>query len=484
MISTASRLVKNVGFNIVADLSTKLANALLILMISNFLGIATLGAYSIAVNFFNLGLLFSYWGLGNLLIREVSKEKHKVNKYLSNFVFIRLVFAIVIIIAINVVARNLNYSEQTQQIIQIISYSILASTLTNLFYSLFIAFEKIKYLSIVSLTVSLLRLVISFILLLNGRSIIVVARLYTVLEYLAVLICLVFVRKERQTLKPEIDIQFSLNQILSAFPLFLVALLVVMDSRMEILIISFFLNEFEVGYFTAMNTIIGGLSLFSEALRNAIFPVFARYQKDSPEILRRVNLILGKYIALTMFPLSIGCYFLADKLIALLFGAAFEISAALLQIVIWTLIGYSFTVVAIRLLMVTNQEKRVVLSLFISASLTISLNFLLVERNGIMIVAVVRLITSYVLTILCCFFTWKSGYPAINLSAFIKIIISGSIFFLSTLILKQIDVVLAIVIGVVIYGFFVWAMKLITTKDIVFAKEVLSGIFDGSSIKR
>ena len=476
--------MKNVGFNIVADLSTKLANALLILMISNFLGISTMGAYSIAYNFFSLGLLFSYWGLGNLLIREISKEMSNVNKYLSNFVLIRLIFAIIIIIAINVIARNLNYSEQTLQIIQIISYSILASTLTNLFYSLFIAFETIKYLSIISLTVSLIRLSISFVVLLLGGSIIVVAILYTVIEYLALLISLVFVRKIRQKFKPVIDVQFSLNQIIRAFPLFLVALLVVMDSRMEILIISFYLNEFEVGYFTAMNTIIGGLSLFSEALRNAIFPVYARYQKDSPKILRRLNLILGKYIALITFPLSISCFFLADKLVSFLFGSQFEISASLLQIVIWTVIGYSFTVVAIRLLMVHGQENRVVLSLFISGSLTILLNFLLVERNGIVSVAVVRLITSYVLTILCCFFTWKSGYPPISFSAFIKILISSIIFFLFTFFLKRIGVFIAIGSGIILYALLIWVLKILTIKDIQLGKDIFKGIFELSSPKK
>jgi stage V sporulation protein B len=467
-----------------ADFSAKLANALLILMLSNFSGISAMGTYSIAHNFFSLGLLFSYWGLGNLLIREVSKEKNNVNKYLSNFAIIRIIFAIIIILAINIIAPNLNYSEQTLQTIQIISLSILASTLTNLIFSLFIAFEEIKYLSIISLIASLFRLSFSFAALKLGGSIIAIAILYTFVEYLTLLISLTFVSKIGKDFLPLFDLQFSLKQIIRAFPFFLIALLVVMDSRMEILIISFYLNEIEVGYFTAMNTIIGGISLFSEGLRNAIFPIFARYQKISPTNLKQLNLILGKYIALVTFPVAISGFFFAGKLVSILFGSQYGISASLLQIAIWTFISYSFTVVAIRLLMVNGQENRVVLSLLISGTLSIILNFVLVPRNGIISVAFVRLITSYLLTFLCLFFTHKLGYPPIQFSVLIKIIMVSIILFLFIFFLKQIGLIIAIISGNLIYLLLVWVLHIISNKDIQLWKGVLRGIFEVSPARK
>jgi O-antigen/teichoic acid export membrane protein len=483
LINTASRFLKNIGFNIIADFSTKLANAVLILMLSNFLGISAMGTYSIAHNFFSLGLIFSYWGLGNLLIREVSKDKDTVNQYLSNFVVIRIVFAIITILIINVVAQNLNYSEQTLQTIQIISLGILASTILNLLFAFFIAFEELKYLSIISLIISLLRLLISFMVLNLGGSIITVAILYTVLEYLSIVLGIVSFLRFSHKFKFNFDIQFSLKQLGRAFPLFLVSLLVIMDSRMEILIISAFLNEIEVGFFTAMNTIIGGISLFAEGLRNAIFPIFGRYQKESPKDLHRLNLVLGKYIALITFPITISCFFFSETIVSLLFGEQYDISVLLLRIVIWTFIGYSYTVVAIRLLMVHDQENHVVLALFISGALTIILNILLVPSTGVIGVAVVRLFTTYVLTFLCLFFTVKMGYKPIDFSDLVKIMIVSIIYSFAIFLLKPINVFLTLIVSNILYLLLIWFLRIITKNEIHLWKGIFRGLFEFSPNK-
>jgi len=462
----------------VADLSSKLVNSLLILLLSHFLGVSAMGSYSVAHTFYSFGLLFTYWGFGNLLTREVARNRHNYSKYISSFGIIRIFFATIAILVINIIAINLDYSERTRLAIQIISIGILANAIINLIYALFIAFEELKYLSVISLIVSIIRIFVSFLVLKLGGSVVTVAIFYTVMEFASLLISLALASSFVKDFQFDFDFKFSIRQIIQAFPFFWIAILVILDSRLEIIIISIFFNETSVGYYTAMNTIIGGVALFSEGIRNAVFPILARYQIQAPEKVGGMVLMLGKYITLVTFPISIGVFFFAEKIIYLFFSDDFMVSITLLQIVIWSFIGYSLTVVAIRLLMVHNKENQVVLSLLISGIITIVFDILLAPLYGVVGIAIVRLITSYVLLLLCAYFLYKLGYRIIDLSSLFRIIIASGILFLTAYFLFPLNPYLGIFLGYALFGSIIWLTKVIKSKDIILWKDIFYNIFN------
>lgn len=481
MIKTISLFLKNIGFNMIADLSNKLVNSVLILMLSHFLGVIAMGSYSVAHTFFSFGLMFSYWGFGNLLTREVARDRTTYSKYLTNFSAIRIVFAIIVIAAINIIVINLDYIEQTKAAIQIISIGILANTIINLIFALFIAFEEIKFLSAISLTISIVRLITFYLVLKLGGRVVTIAVFYTITEFLSLSISLFVAKYLLKEFHIEFDIKFCFQQIVKAFPFFWIAVLVILDSRFEILIISLIFNETAVGYYTAMNTIIGALALFSEGLRNAVFPLFARYQIYNPVQLRKMVVFLVKYIMLVTLPIVVIFYFLSEEVTLLLFGSGYQISADIFRITVWTFTGYSLTVVAIRLLMVHDKERQVVQSLFVSGILTIILNILITPKVGLIGVAAIRLVTSYVLLILCIFHLSKQGYQFFNVKTTVRIIIANIVSFLIVYLFISINIYVGIILSYVLYFGVIWIFKIINANEIQLWKDILHNIFSKSS---
>ena len=98
MAMAVSRFLKNIGFNMLADLSTRLSKSLLIIIISNFLGVSAMGSVSIALTYLGFGILFSNWGFGNLLIREIARDRTSYNKFFANYAIVRVSFAIIAIL--------------------------------------------------------------------------------------------------------------------------------------------------------------------------------------------------------------------------------------------------------------------------------------------------------------------------------------------------------------------------------------------------
>lgn len=478
MKKSASLFIKNIGFNIIADFSNKIVNAAIILLLSHYLGVTDMGSYSVAHTFFNFGLLFSYWGFGTLLTRQVARDRNTYSKYLTNFSILRVVFAIIIIGVINLIVPHFGYIEQTQITIRIISIGILANTIVNLLYALFIAFEELKYLSIISVTIGVLKLIISYIILVLGGSVIVVAICFTLFEFIALFIGFGFALKLLKGIQFDLDFGFSLDQIGKAFPFFLIAILVILDSRVEIIIISYLFDETIAGYYTAMVTIMGGFSLFSEGIRNAVFPLLARYRVIAPLKLREMILVLGKYIALITFPLSVNVLFLSSEIISLFFGSGYDLSVSFLQIVIWTFISHSLTVVTIRMLFVLDKEKLLALSLFITSSLTLGLNFIFVPRIGPEGVAMVRLLTSVLLFILCELFLYQHSYRTIKPSVLLRVAGASLCLFLTISLLKHSNVYLAFVFGNAIYVAFLLLLRVIQKNDVLLWKGIVQSLIN------
>jgi PST family polysaccharide transporter len=239
-------------------------------------------------------------------------------------------------------------------------------------------------------------------------------------------------------------------------------------------LISFFFNETFVGFYTAANTIIGGISLLSEGLRNAIFPVFARFQKVYPGRLPEVLLILGKYVLIITTPITIGVFMFAEPIVYFLFNSTYDISVVLLKVLIWVFIGYSLSVISIRLLIVHKKETQIVFALFISSLLTLILNIFLIPQLGIISIAIARLISSYTLLIILAYFLYQLGYKLIGFKTLIKILLAGSCHFIITILLRDINIVIAYFLGFLIFIIFVCLLKVVQKKELALWRMVFS----------
>jgi O-antigen/teichoic acid export membrane protein len=478
MINALSKFLKNIGFNMIADFSIRASKSLLLIIVSHFLGVSPMGSLSLALTYLGFGILFSNWGFGNLLTREIARDHNIYNKYIANYGVLRIFFACFAILLINLIIPSLSYTKDTILVIRIISISLIATTIVKLYYSVFIAFEDLKYISVISLIISILRLTASIITILLNGSIVDIAIIYTILEFLSVLVSTIMIVRYLPHLKININIKFAFSEIVRAFPFFWIGVLVMLDTRVEIIILSLYFNEAIVGYYTAVNTVLGGVTLFSEAIRNAVFPIFIQYQQVSSEQLKEIVFLIGKYILIVTLPISILVYFFSSEIITLFFGNGFELSVLMLRITIWLFVTYSLTVVLSGLLMAHDMEKLVAVSLFISGILTLILNIILVPLIGVLGVAFVRLFTSTVMFCICLLFHIKTtGYSIVRNSTGLRILTASLGMYLVTYFLTGINKWIASLSGFILFIFLLLIFRVISAADIIMWKNVVKELF-------
>ena len=478
MIKTISQSLKNIGFNFIADLSIRLSKTLLIIIISRFLGVASMGAISIGLTYLGFGILFSNWGFGNLLTREIVRDQTNYNKYLTNYAILRIIFASIAILVINLIVTYLNYSKETILVIRIISFSLIPTTIIRLYFSTFISFEKPLYICIISLISNLLRLVISFTAVLFQCTIIHLAIIYSTVEFLSLIMSTFIIIRFLPKYKVDINLKFALSEIIRAFPFLGIGILTMLDARSDILIISLFFTETDVGYYTAVYTILGGLTLISEAIQKSIFPIVVKYQKSSPTKLKEIGFFLSKYVLIVTVPLSILVFIFSEELVSLLFGNKFQETTILLKILIWTFISYSLTIILSSLLIARDKEKFVGISLLVSGIFSVILDLIFVQFFGVTGIALIRLLSSLIMFILCLYFHFTTtGFGVMKLNTTIRIFLGGTLMYVLCYFLITINKILALVTGLLIFITALLILRVIKPKDIELWQKITKEFF-------
>lgn len=478
MIKTISQSLKNIGFNFIADLSVRVSKTLLIIIISRFLGIASMGAISIGLTYLGFGILFSNWGFGNLLTREIVRDQTIYNKYLTNYAILRIIFASIAILVINIIVTYLNYSKETILVIRIISFSLIPTTIIRLYFSTFISFEKPIFISIISLISNLLRLVISFAAVLFQCTIIHLAIIYSAVEFLSLIMSTFILIRFLPKYRLEINFKFALSETIRAFPFLGIGILTMLDARSDILIISLFFTEIDVGYYTAVYTILGGLTLISEAIQKSIFPIVVKYQKSSPTKLKEIGFFLSKYILIITVPLSILVFIFSEELVSIIFGISFQETTILLKIIIWTFISYSLTIILSSLLIAHDKEKFVGISLLVSSIFSVILYLIFVQFFGVSGIAIVRLITSLIMFSMCLYFHFTTtGYGIIELSTSIRILLGGILMYFFSYYLNTVNKILVVITSLLIFITALFILRVIKPKDIELWQKLTKELF-------
>lgn len=103
------------------------------------------GAYAFAVSFANMMVVFTELGMQAPLIREMAARRSEASRLASNALTIRMILCLLTFGAITLYLNLMGYSPRTIRIAYIVALSELINSLSQLFRSVFRAFERMAY---------------------------------------------------------------------------------------------------------------------------------------------------------------------------------------------------------------------------------------------------------------------------------------------------------------------------------------------------
>lgn len=376
------RLLGNYAFVLGADVLQRLSGALIVVWVSRRLGVAEAGVYFLALTFATLFGRVTYWGLDQLLTREVAKQPAWGDKFLVNFLAVRTVLSLLMLGILVAVIQGLGYAPHTSRVVLLVGLTILPDSLINICQSLFVAYEAMGYLALASLFSGVVRVVAAALALGAGWGLegVAVSLVLASGSTLVLLLYLIRARLFRPTWK--MDWQFCRGQLGVALPFLLIGVFYIVENRVDVVLLSELADQYQVGLYGAASTIVEALILVPYAFQRVILPIMSRLLTGAPQVLQRVYDQSFKYLLLVGLPMAVGVTLLAADIMVLVFGADFQPGALALQLLIWSLLFVFVNVPNSRLLVAADQQMAIAVLLLTTLLLNVALNLLLIPRWG------------------------------------------------------------------------------------------------------
>jgi O-antigen/teichoic acid export membrane protein len=395
-LNTVRRIAKNTLVLLFAQIISIGLGFFYIMYTARYLGAEGFGVLSFALAFTGLFGIFADLGLSTLVTREVSRDKSLASKYVGNVLSIKTILIVFTFSLIAIVINFLGYPEQTIKVVYLIGLSIIFSSFTVMFNSIFQAFEKMEYISISRILNSVLMLVGIMFAIRQGSSMVGFALIYFIVSAIVLVYNLTFCTLKFVKPKIEFDLDFWIRSLKESGPFWLTSIFVIIYFRIDMIMLSLMKDNAAVGFYAAPYKLIDVLGFIPAILMSVMFPLFSRFHLNSEDSLKLAFEQSFKYLFIIAFPIGVGTTLLADKIILLIYGIDYSPSIIALQVLIWASVLSFINWTPATLLNSTQKQRIVMIFTCFGAILNIILNFMLIPSMGYVGAGIATVATEFV----------------------------------------------------------------------------------------
>ncbi|HOX86004.1 MAG TPA: flippase [bacterium] len=339
MTLIARKVTQNSFYILAGRIAALGFNMITIVVLARYWGKETFGVFSYALVFVGFFALLPDFGMQPVLVREISKNRSRLDAVWSNALTIKVVFALIAFIAANLYAGLAFDDPLLRSAILILSLTLFvttkSSTVRVAFESVFYADMQIKYPVLFQLIDGVVQTAIVLLLVWLRADTVWILACYVLANLPGLLATLVvFFRHNRISFSPDRKVlQWLMRE---SFPLALYLAMMLVYDRLDVLFLQHFWGEEAVGLYSAAFRLTAPMAFIPFAITTTIYPLLARgNQAGSPDLDQLFGLGL-KILLLIGISIGMVSTLFAPLLINLLYGADFAASGRPFEILIWS----------------------------------------------------------------------------------------------------------------------------------------------------
>ncbi|MDA0524408.1 flippase [Methanococcoides alaskense] len=470
-MSTLRKIAKNTTAMIVGNIFVKILALIISISLARYLGVESFGKYTFVITYLMFFSFISGFGVDQVVIRDISRNSSVTSKMMNNALFIRSITSF-IAIALSVIFINLlDYPTDTKLYITIASTILLFQGLSYLFESLFQSNLKMEYSSIAMIVSKSIFVLLVVALIYKNGSLMQLILLFVFSESIRTVISAIYSRKFTK-FNFQIDTHTFKYLVKEALPFVLGSAFYIIYYRIDILMLSILEGDSAVGLYSAAYKLTDPLLFLPGALASTLMPVMSKQYIGERKNLKKTYRMGSKYIVMLMLPTTVGLYVISEKLILLLYTVEFSNSIFALQILAGTIIANSINSIQTSALAATNKQKLNLIAVAICCVINVILNIVLIPKYSYVGAALATLISVILLFSIGYYFIYKHlSMQSLNKET-IKPIAASGIMGLALFVLLELNLILLIVIGVLIYTIALILLKGFTKEDLTMVRKL------------
>lgn len=474
-MSRVKTIFKNLSWLFISQIIAAICGFIWTLLIARYLGVNDYGILGFATSFTGILIILNDMGIGTHIIRHISTDYDSTKKYLGNGIALKSIFSIANFGLSLIILIIMRCDPITIAVTLLFTIENIIKAFYGLFTGTFQAYEEGKYQGISNTIMNLLLLAFILLVIFTDKGLFGITFAY-ILANLIALICLYYYL-QKHIIKPKIefDKEFCKKIVIAAIPFALSSLLYTIYYSIDVVMLSKLVGNYATGIYNATYKLISVLTLFYSVYIAVIFPVMSKLFKNDKKILIVSFEKSAKYLTLITIPLAIATMFYSTDIITLFYGHEYDAASSPLSILIWTVCLLFINGAAATLLNASHEEVAVTKVNAIAAIFNILLNFYMIPHYTYNGAAITTVLSD--LLILCIYLylmNKKELKPNKRLLLDIgKIIVASAVLGIALYFLN-LNMWVALPIGIVIYFISIVLLKFFDDNDKYIIKEVLN----------
>lgn len=463
----SSNVLKNSFFILLSRGIQFLSSFFIVVAVTRYLSVEQYGVYSFLAAFVSSIMALSYFGIQQVLIREIAQNKITASQTLGAAIQLRTSLSIV---AVTIVLVSFYFMKLPAPIIVAGVVAIMSEfflSFSMLPKSVFQAFEKMKYEPVIMLIHCLvLSLSVAVVIYFNmGFVWLFIAAAVANMIQLAMSLYILSSRFLHPTFTLERSIfrQFFKDVLVIGIGIFFYQNMF----RLNVLLLKWFGNVEDVSFFNAPHSLIMQIQIIPLSLMIAIFPLFSRLMHSDREKLAKIYEKLLRFLFIFSTLAGVSLFSFSKEIITTVFGDKYFNSVPALMIISWAIIPLTLDMLTNGVLIAMNKQKYSIIYAGLALALNSFAALIFMPTYGFIAAAYLSLFSYTFLCICSLYFIGKNGLP-VRLEktvgkTFAAVIIGAIIFVL----LKPVSIVLSLFVGTSFYFGAILFMRAFTIDELM-----------------
>jgi O-antigen/teichoic acid export membrane protein len=275
---------------------------------------------------------------------------------------------------------------------------------------------------------------------------------------------------------PRFDFGMWKSLIIGGLPFCLSSLFYFLFFSIDIQLIDMMKGDAAVGNYSAAFRLIQAVLVLPSMATTVLFPVVSEYfHRNNPNLTLLLEKSI-KYLLIIGAPIAVGTIILSDKFILLLYHSDYMPAIGVLQVLCIGMMFIYLNSVPSLMLSATNMQKVYMIICFIAAAFNITANILVIPAYGIVGSAYVMVATQGLILVLLSYFFVKSGYKLPHLTDVIKISACTLLMGAFVYVAHEYNLLVIVILAAVIYSVLIVVTRSVSGDDYklmasIFAKK-------------
>lgn len=366
------------------------------LEVQNRVGGEAYGYYAAVLSFSMIINIVLDLGLAHYSNRSISRKPEEVASHFSDLILLKLVLALVYLLAALVLGNFLGYLGTEWTVLLYLALGQAFSSLILFFRAHLAGLQLFKYDSLMSVVDKILMIALAGYVLYFSDALEMTIQLFAKLQALsfglAALLAFLLIYPRVKGIMPKLQLKGFVERLKSSYPYALLIFLMALYTRVDSVMLQQLVGDLENGIYSQAFRLLDAINQPAYLFSVLLLPMFSGMlaRKESVTALSKLAFSLLFVMGLAI---SVATYFAAPELMALLYDNHSASSAPVLQALLFSSLAFGTTFVFGTLLTAKGDLKLLNKVAFMGFLLNVILNLILIPFYGALGAAVATVLT-------------------------------------------------------------------------------------------